>query len=163
MDHKSVSDKWPLTLGLPSTRAGRRTDIIKPGYPGLEAVKPANPEFLKKPPGLHSLVMLLYHTILSTQHCIPYETTDLLINNFSLAYHSVYSKSLQPAILLLSIVIIVRIFYYTIMFMAPGLEADPGRNGQTISKKIATCYNSHWWMPTDSGRPELAGNHWYGT
>jgi len=24
---------------------GRRTDIIKPGYPGLEVVKPANPGF----------------------------------------------------------------------------------------------------------------------
>ena len=37
--------------------AARRTDIIKPGYPGLEAVKPVNPG-LKIPPGLHSLHMI---------------------------------------------------------------------------------------------------------
>jgi len=30
--------------------AARRTDIIKPGYPGLEAVKPVNPG-LKNTPG----------------------------------------------------------------------------------------------------------------
>jgi len=38
-DRKSVSVKWPLTVGLPSTRAGRRTDIIKPGF-----WRPSNPQ-----------------------------------------------------------------------------------------------------------------------
>jgi len=55
-------------------------------------------------------------------------------------------------------VIIICIFYYT----APDLKADPTRNGQTTSKKVATCYSCHWWMPTDSLRTELAGHHWYG-
>jgi len=43
-----------------------------------------------------------------------------------------------------------------VMFIAPGPEADPGRNGQTTSKKIATCYDSHCRMPTDSLRAEPA-------
>jgi len=49
----SVSDKWPLTVGLPSTRAGRRTDIIKPGYPGTRVWRPSNPQTrgFKKAPG----------------------------------------------------------------------------------------------------------------
>ena len=36
--------KWPLTVGSPSTRAGRRTDIIKPGYPETRVWRPSNPE-----------------------------------------------------------------------------------------------------------------------
>jgi len=35
-----VSDKWPLTVGLPSTRTG----IIKPGYPGTRVWRPSNPQ-----------------------------------------------------------------------------------------------------------------------
>ena len=41
-----------------NTGRGRRTDIIKPGYPGTRVWRPSNPQTrgLKKPPGLHSLL-----------------------------------------------------------------------------------------------------------